>query len=527
MTSRIIVFVLSCFTLLFILTSIGIMLNVSFYDFDEAHRAEKAKRMKEYMSLVPLTGSVFDRNENHKIHFRDNGSLYLYYHLERPPLVYWLMMVSTSLVGNGEFSYRLPSFLFGAGTMAAFLMFTSRWANFLPVSIGFLILITSADLWLSSQYAQLDTALTFFLFNALILLILFCQKRTKIYLFFSAINLGLAILSKGQPAVIFLIPLIFLLLLRKISFKELVIFCGFTFAIILPYFTYLSARFGFIDLLKDFIGFGFVSATSPYLHLQAPFFWYGRWWLESLRPGWILFLSLVVYDIFKLNFNWVKSTLLIYIFLSWLFYSYWNNKIWWYILPLIPVTASYISISALEYLSKNSQKILNISVVIILASLPVFLQVTNTYSIIYGIVIGIISVWILHLRITFSKPAINIILILSILISLLSFYYHFPKIIPFHHNTKYAGSFFKNQVQPKCLWVLEMPVETPLFYSDAGQVEVLTEAVIASRLYKDCRNNYLMTPVSADDLEQKKYIPRHELIFQRGTMKLYRLEKTY
>ena len=273
--SIILILIFFLFITIFVTKSFITMTNVPFYDFDEAHRAENAKRMKEYRSfLVPLTGSSQDRVEHLKIPLKENPDFYLYYHLERPPLIYDMMILSTSVFGSAEWVYRLPSFLLGLMILIVFYIFAKmeRPSNYLAISAGLLSLITSADLWLSSQYAQMDTAITFFLTLSLLTLIIFCQTRKSLLLYLAGIFLGLGLLSKLQPATIFIFPLLYLLMTRKLNILDLIKFGTGFFLIFGPWLLYLVVRFGLKDVLLIMPGFAITSASIDDIHHKAPFF---------------------------------------------------------------------------------------------------------------------------------------------------------------------------------------------------------------------------------------------------------------
>lgn len=501
------------FFIIFTTLSFKTMASVPFYDFDEAHRAENAKRMREYKSFfVPLTGSSFDRVEHLKIPFKENPDFYLYYHLERPPLVYMLMIISTVIFGNSEWAYRLPSFLMGISIFLVFLFFARKETkNIYAVALGFLALFTSADLWLSSQYAQMDTGITFFLFLSLLTLIYSNKKSFLIVL--SGILFGLSILSKLQPAVIFVFPLLYLLISKKLNLKQLLRFIGGFLLIFLPWLFYLIFTFGIKDVFYIMPGFALSSASIIDIHHQAPIFWYVRWWWESLRPGWTIFIALVVYDLISHQLDWKKKTLLAYILGGLLAFSIPINKLWWYVLPLIPAIGYYILLSVRDYL-ENRGKIINLSFAIIVASLPIFLRVSNTLTLIYGVLIMIIVFLILTGKLTI-KISLHLgekrIFYVSVFLSLIFFLLQFPKIIPYHWNTKPVAEYYKNLPYPKCLWLGDMPGEAVLFYSDAGEIPLFNED---SQIFSSCKNNYFITP--------EKY-KKGELILRKGNIRLYKL----
>lgn len=511
------------FFAIFVFLSFKTMSTVIFYDFDEAHRAENAKRMKEYKSFfVPLTGSSQDKVEHLKIPFRETSDFYLYYHLERPPFIYDLMILSTSLFGNYEWVYRLPSFLLGMLTIATFILFAriDQNRNVFALSTGLLILFTSSDLWLSSQYAQMDTGITLFLFLSLLTLISFCSTRNSFLIFLSGIFFGLGLLSKLQPMVIFIFPLTFLLFTKKLKIFDLMKFSiGFS-LVFLPWVIYLSLRFGIKDVVNIMPGFAISSASLVDIHQHAPIFWYLRWWFTSLRPGWILFIGLFTYEIFSGSLDWKKKTLLIYIFGGLLAFSLPPNKIWWYILPLIPAVAYFVYLSLNDYLKDRPQRLINLSWAIILASLPIFLRSSNKLTLISGVlmtgVIFFILIGKLDIKINFKLSKKNIFNI-AIILSLLLFLQRFPEIVPYHQNTKRVSEYYKSLPSPKCLWLGDMPGEAVLFYSDAGEVPVLTEQNKHTQIFSNCKQNYLITPEDYNE---------GELIIKQGDIRLYKLKSS-
>lgn len=505
--------IFAAFLILFISQSVITMINVPFYDFDEAHRAENAKKMAEYKSyFVPLTGSSFDRVESLKIPLKENPDFYLYYHLERPPLIYILMFISAGFFGSFEWAYRLPSFLFGLFTIASLIFFARKAkGSLLALSIGLLALLTSSDLWLSSQYAQMDTGITFFLTISLLTLLYFAEKRKNFLIYLSGIFFGFGLLSKLQPAVIFIFPLLGLLVLKKISFIDLLKFIFGSLLVFLPWLSYLAFKFGLIDVIKIMSGFALSSASIMDMHQKAPFFWYVRWWWEVFRPGWTIFLGLFFFDFVTKNITWKKITLIFYIFGGLLAFSIPINKIWWYVLPLIPAVCFYIFLSVDDYLKNNPKSIVNLSFAIIITSLPIFLKSSNTISLIYGFLITTIVFLILNkkinLRISLKFSEMSI-FYLSIILSLLLFFLQFPVIIPYHRNAKEVALYYKSLSFPKCLWLGDMPAEAVLFYSNAGVVPILNQH---TQIFVNCKNNYLITP---DDYDG-------ELVFRKGNIRLF------
>lgn len=499
------------------------MKDTPLHDFDEAHRAENAKKMKEYRTFfVPLTGSQFDRVDYLKIPLRENPSFNLFYHLERPFLVYLLMILSTSFFGTAELFYRLPSFVLGMASIFVFILFTLKYTkkDTMPLFLSLLALITSSDLWLSSQYAQLDTGITFFLFLSFTLLLFYAERKSKKVLFLSGLSFSLAVLSKGQPSVVLAIPLLALLIFKKINIKDIFIFIAYSSILLIPWVLYLSFTFGLATFLGVFIGFA-VSSSERYIHHVAPFLWYLRWLSETLRPGLLLFLSLFIFDLVNRNFDWKKYAAVVYILGGLFIFSVQTNKIWWYVLPFVPVIALYIFLSSSDYLSKFPKRVVNLLAVVFVGSLPFFINVSNKQALIYQLMLLLFSILILRfkfLELLFSYR--YYLSFLVILASLLFFYSRFPFIIPYYPDTKEVALYYSKITSKKCLWVYDMPSEAALFYSNAGEVPPLNPTTAQSDQFKfTCEKNFLITSSDIDD-EYLKFIEKKSLVFQKGRIKL-------
>jgi len=495
---KIILLILIFFFFVFIFFSLKTMKNTPFHDFDEANRAEAVKNMKEYrFFLAPLTGSPFLRNKKLKLKVKDNPNLSLFIHLERPPLFFWLTTISISLFGETELAYRLPSFLFGLATIIT---------TFFLHPLSTLAIFLSTDFWLSSQNALMDTMLTFFLFIAFLFLLKSIRSKNRLYFFLTGFFWGLAILAKGQPAVIFVFSLFFSLLIRKINFKDIFwIFFG-AFLIVFPWVFISIYHFGFNNFVLGFLGFASKRVLSFDPSQKAPVFWYLRWWFESFRVGSILFFTLFIYDVLNKKITSEKLLIALYFFTSFLFFSLAKNKVWWYVLPLIPIIALYIHYSVSHLLKTEKNKLINLSIIVFFSSLPLFFNLSNKLALICQLMMIIFSFLILRIEI---KKRIFFIYPLVIFFSLLFFNFRFPKIIPNFPDAKKIGEYYQKLPQPKCLFVKDIPYEAVLFYTNAKEVNYLGQ----KPLFKNCQN-YLIT--TDKNLNFKK-------IFQSQNLTLYKI----
>lgn len=376
-----------------------------------------------------------------------------------------------------------------------------------------LILIFSKDWWLSSQYALLDTALSFFLFLAFIFLLKFVKKNNKLFLIFSGVGLSGAILSKGQPAIIFLFPLSFLLLSKKITIKQSAVLLFFSFLIISPWLILSIKKFGLTAFIEVFLGFAKNRSLVQDLTQIAPFYWYTRWWFESLRPAWILFFSFLIYDFLRQKINFEEKLILFYFFFSFALFSFSKNKVWWYVLPLIPIVAIYIHHSVKSYLKENKNGLINIALILFFGSLPVFHDQRNLIALILLCLYVFTSTVILQLNLNLPSSQFfsKFLIFFLILTSMYFFYKSFPAPQPTFAEVKVVGDYYRKLSQPKCLYVEAMPYEAALFYSNAEEINYYTDT---KKLSKNC-TNYLLTPKSKN----------YPLIFKNERLKLYKLTR--
>ncbi len=494
--------------------SLHFMISTPLHDFDGANRAEGAKQMvlnKDF--LVPLTGSPYLRNEELRIVISNNPLRYLYYHLERPPLVFWLMGLSTSLFGEKEVFYRLPSFIFALGIFFIFLFFVHKLdskVNHIALITAFVALITSHDIWLSGQMSLLDTTLTFFMFSTFCYIVLLLKTKKNIYAVLGGIAMTGAFLGKGPPTAILLMPIMFLVGTRKISYKSVLYLILTSALFAAPWIILTIVRFGLNNFLDTFV-FTFAQSrfSRPDATQKAPIYWYARWWLDTLRPGFLLFIFAGILDIVKRKFDPFKLTLATYIGGGFMLYSLASNNVWWYVLPLIPPICMYIYFSLKRHLELQHLSVAQLSFIIILFSLPIFREARTTITFLYAIVMIVLALIIYKFGKKFNK--VPYLFSLSLTVCLISFILHFPRIQPTYLEAKPVALHYKSLPEPKCLYVSTMPYESILFYSNAGEIKYWD---YNTKLSKDC-TSYLITPNN---------VTPYKSIFNKGRLHMYVLK---
>ncbi len=534
-SKRAITIIFLLFFTLFAFKAIEIMVAKPLHDYDEAHRAEGARNMRlNNYYTSPLTGTPYSQVNEHSQPYALKENVQITPEVGRPPLVFNLMAQFSGWFGELEWAYRLPSFLLGILGFAALLFFIRQYEeklSWLALAVAFLAFLTSYDWWHSSMMALLDTGVAAFTALAIFLLLLFVKRQQLCYLIAAGISLGLGILSKGPPAVLFLTPLPYLWLTGRVKIKQLLLLFIVAFITILPWFIPLSLEHGWDYFFAKYIGNYVASPQSTKIVREvakqnAPFFWYLRWWFDTFRPGIFLFGAFLLLDLIKKRLSWVKISLLFYIAGGLGLFSYAKAKVWWYVLPVIPAICAYLYFAVKDYLEEDDQNILSLSLSIIVASLPLFLWQTNTITLAYGFIVTIIVFIILschseseqssHPEFT-CPPALflrgvvsgSTFLSLAISISLTIFYFRFPTIKPSNPAVKQIGQYYQTLPDQKCLWIEEdFPYESALFYSRAGRVGYLEEE---TQLSQNCQN-YLIGKESHPDMEK---------IFAADNIKLY------
>jgi len=479
------------FGFLFIYRSVANMRTFPLHDYDEANRSEGARNMLLHDSfLAPLTGSPYGRTAGYEVPYSPESIANIWPHYERPPLTFILMAGSSAILGDSELSYRLPSFVFGLATLVILgLIFLKN--GLIAGSVGLLILMTSSDWWLSSQYAQLDIIFTFFLIGSITAIFLFVERGDKRWRLFSGIMLGLAILARGQSAILIIFPLFSLLLTKKIKWLDVASILVVSALVSSPWLLGIAWQFGVEESIRKILDLTTSRAILADPTQVAPVYWYARLWLDTLRPGFILLLSLSIVRVFAgKKLNWKQTALAFYFVGGFVLFSLAKNSVWWYVLPLISGVAWLTSELLHDYLIDNKNWLTVISIIVIIASLPIMFQSTTTRVLIYGVMMEALAVMLLFWNASIRKEKHGkVVFVLALIASLGLFYIRFPAPQPTYPETKEVASAYQELPEPKCLMISEMPYEAALFYSRAGEITYLDPEL---PLRTDC-TNYLIT----------------------------------
>lgn len=296
---------------------------------------------------------------------------------EKPPLLYWLEIISFKVFGISEFAARLGPAICGLGTVAGLWILgrfidrsTNTFANWLA-----LIAASTLSIIVFSHGASFDIIITFPLTAALVSFYIFDRSKAEalekqylpLILFY--VFIGLALLAKGLIGILFPFAIVglYYLLSRRLPPRA--------FAISLVWGTLLSLavasiwylpmyqRHGYQFINEFFIQQHFQRFTSNrYLHPQPFYFFFLV--LPLMTVPWLPFFLVSIWRITKAFFtrkvaktqdegrsSTFSSSPILHFAACWLlvplaFFSLSGSKLPGYILPAVPAavifTASYV-----------------------------------------------------------------------------------------------------------------------------------------------------------------------------------------
>ncbi|MBI5699884.1 glycosyltransferase family 39 protein [Candidatus Saganbacteria bacterium] len=282
----------------------------SVYEEDEATIAAVAGEMVQDGDLVTM-------HYNHQPWFH------------KPPLYIWLAALCLKLFGWSEFAVRLPSLLFGLGTI--FLIFHLGKLMFEDESALYAALMgmTSLLLIVLSRTGFVDTPLVFF-----ITLAFYSYFRGWSTLFF--ISCALAVLSKGLLGIVIPFSVVFPHLLIdkrfKFSLKDMfwfIVNSALLIALATPWWIMEYQIHGAVFIEKMFGKFTWAIYTSTLQAHSGPIYFYLLVILIGFFP-WSLFFPFAAWKRKGNSLLWLWFSVVFILF------SFAQTKIPGYILPLFP-----------------------------------------------------------------------------------------------------------------------------------------------------------------------------------------------
>jgi 4-amino-4-deoxy-L-arabinose transferase-like glycosyltransferase len=271
---------------------------------------------------------------------------------EKPPLTYWLVVLSYKAFGVREFSVRVPGALAAIGVLfftyrIALLLF-SRWAALASV----LILGTTSRFFILARKDPLDTVLLFWLAGTAYYLLRSHQDDSLRAWSLAWISAGLGFMTKGPvawliPAASYLLSALWLRS-RRVALSRIMLGILVFLAVTAPWYLLTYLRYGdlyitpfFVDYnLGRFFSQSYGPARGPLYYcavFAVDFFPWSLLSLAAIRDLWAQRKSV---DEFR---TWPYAFLIVWCAFVFVLFSFSKNKQEYYITPIYPMLSVLIA----------------------------------------------------------------------------------------------------------------------------------------------------------------------------------------
>jgi 4-amino-4-deoxy-L-arabinose transferase-like glycosyltransferase len=272
--------------------------------------------------------------------------------VQKPPLTYWIILLSYKLFGVSEFAVRLPSALAAIGTILfsyaiARLLFSPAAAIFSAI-----IIATTPRVFILARRLPIDILLLFFMTGTLFCIVRALQKRERLSWLLAYVFAALGFLTKGPIAIV--IPacayLLWGLYRRQLRVSEthpalglLIFIC-----IVLPWYVQIYAAHGWSYIspffLRDNLGRFAAETLGPSRGQLYYFSVYASDFFPWAFPALLAFIHLWLLrkqerPLVSLSFG----LLIFWCALIFVIFSFSKNKQEYYIAPIYPAAAVVLS----------------------------------------------------------------------------------------------------------------------------------------------------------------------------------------
>ena len=293
------------------------------FNLNEGLYAEAAREMLAHNPLIP----------------RLDGMPYL----EKPPILYWLIMLSYKIFGVGKFAARLPSALAALGTLLVVTRFArTRFREPLWPAV---ILFSSVGFYMMSQLVLFDMTFTFFHTITLLAFYAYIERPEEpSRLMLAAAASALACLTKGLIGIVLpgLVVIAFLALERRtIRWRPFLAAWGVFFLIVLPWHIWMMQHVpGFFDryIIQEQFG-RFLGTLKPMDYRRPPFYYNFEHLLLGIFP-WTPFLLEAIMR--RRPYDSLDRFLLLWAAAYVLFFTLSKTSSSYYMLPALPALALFL-----------------------------------------------------------------------------------------------------------------------------------------------------------------------------------------
>ncbi len=290
---------------------------------NEGLYAEAAREMLAHNPLIP----------------RLDGMPYL----EKPPILYWLIMLSYKIFGIGKFAARLPSALAALGTLVVVTRFAKT--RLPEPEWPAVILFSSVGFYMMSQLAMFDMTFTFFHTITLLAFYAYIEHPERpSRLMLAAAASALACLTKGLIGIALpgLIVILFLALERRtIRWRPLLAAWVVFFAIALPWHIWMMLHVpGFFEryIVQEHFD-RFLGTLKPMDYRRLPVYYNLEHLIFGIFPWTPFFLAALAR---RRPYDRLDRFLLIWAATYVVFFTLSKTTSSYYMLPAVPAIALFL-----------------------------------------------------------------------------------------------------------------------------------------------------------------------------------------
>lgn len=415
-----------------------------------------------------------------------NPELLGIFHFHKPPITYYVTTLGYSIFGINEFGARF----FLQFAVVIQLLFIYRIADLLYKNkqIAFmagLIYFALPIVLISSRNLTTDAYLTTFILTAIYCWQVYSSKGKVNFLYFFYILVGLALLTKGPVALLFI--LVYVIIYKFIFKKGMRVsihhILGFLLCLAIGTSWYILVMVENPKLWEYFIEKQLVSRiNSNSFNRSKPFWFYLPLLFGLLLPWWLALVPRFKYHIKSIPKKRIETKLLLYSsFILFILFSAFSTKLIMYILPVFWMPAIIIAVE-IGKASRKTRTIVNVVYTILLSLLfvglivchltkPYFIDI-STISLIVSltmVIIFTVALYFIENNNAFKPPILAGIFGVSIILISTSVMAHNSDLT---NSTRDMVKFIDNvsDVENKTILVYDYLLTSIPFYSDDNHI---------------------------------------------------------
>lgn len=326
------------------------------------------------------------------------------FYTSKPPLLYWMCVLSGNAFGFNNFSAKFPAALLAFLSVIAVFIFVSKYYNFKTAFFTCIVLIFTHQYLVYARNCLMDGPFAVFFIFSLMSFWIAREENKNGYYYWMSVFIGLAIMTK-QALGLFVCFVIFgyIILARDFKiFKNIHFWISFLFVplIVLPWHVVMYLKYGmrfvneylsstvlnvngYTDLPK-YAGYIDEDTVSKQLRDSSFFSFFTYEWyayLQKIVENYWPWLPFLVYGLYK-KFKNIKQTynnkkdifVLVWIFIPIVILQMATRKNAYYIIPLYPAFALICSEVITGFSEKTVKRSIVASILVSVVSCIIFLS---------------------------------------------------------------------------------------------------------------------------------------------------------